>query len=511
MIQIEDRETAHFEAKLAKGGLPRSLWESYSAFANTDGGTIALGVKERSDKSLEVIGVEKPDDLVRDFWNAVNDRTKVSLNILSDRNVSIENDGGRKAILSHVPRAERFDRPLYINRDILGGTFRRNGEGDYRCSSEEVRAMLRDAEGKSQDLNVVDWAKPSVLDAESVHRYRNRMRICRPDHVWIGLDDETFLLRLGALGHDKEGVLRPTRAGLLMFGNEYDIVREFPAYFLDYREKFDADTRWTDRVYSSSGEWTGNVHDFYFRVYNRIAQTLKTPFKMIGGDRIDDTPVHKAIREALANCLVNADYYQPRGVVLIRDMEALDISNPGGFRVPISTAMSGGVSDPRNATILKMFNLIEVGERTGSGIPLIREAWRQMKWPEILAREEYGPERTTVRLLLPSLQQKEIKNVTDEQPKGHEQNMATSQAKGLGEKLGEKLGERLGEGLGERLGETRSRILDILKKDSFIAIPKIAAIVGVSETAIQNNLAWLKAHGFVRRVGGARGGHWEVV
>ena len=253
---------------------------------------------------------------------------------------------------------------------------------------------------------------------------------------------------------------------------------------------------------SPSGEWTGNVHDFYFRVYNRIAQTLKTPFKMIGGDRIDDTPVHKAVREALANCLVNADYYQPRGVVVIRDMEALDISNPGCFRVPIATAMSGGVSDPRNVTILKMFNLIDVGERTGSGIPLIREAWRQMKWPEISAWEEYGPERTTVRLVLPSLQQKENKNVTGEQPKGHVQNIATAQAKELGEGLGERLGERL--------GETRLRILEIIKKDSFIAIPKIAAIVGVSETAIQNNLAWLKAHGFVRRVGGARGGHWEV-
>ena len=143
---------------------------------------------------------ERPNDLVRDFWNTVNDRTKVSLNILSDRHVSIEDDGGRATILIHVPRAERFDRPIYINRDMLGGTFRRNGEGDYRCSSEEVRAMLRDAEGKSQDLNIVDWAKLSVLDAESVHRYRNRMRICRPDHVWIGLDDETFLLRLGALG-----------------------------------------------------------------------------------------------------------------------------------------------------------------------------------------------------------------------------------------------------------------------------------------------------------------------
>ena len=52
MLRIDSRETVHFEAKLARGGLPRSLWETYSAFANTDGGTIALGVKERPDKTL---------------------------------------------------------------------------------------------------------------------------------------------------------------------------------------------------------------------------------------------------------------------------------------------------------------------------------------------------------------------------------------------------------------------------------------------------------------------------
>ena len=398
-----NRETLHFEAKLARGGLPRSLWETYSAFANTDGGMITLGVKECPGEKLEVVGVDDPHGLVRDFWNTVNDRSKVSLNILSDRNVSIEDVDGKKVVQINVPRAERFDRPIYLNRDMLGGTFRRNGEGDYHCSAEEVRAMLRDAEGKSQDLNLVDWATPVVLDVESVRRYRNRMQSCRPGHVWLGLDDESLLQRLGATGHDKDGILRPTRAGLLMFGNEYDIVREFPAYFLDYREKFESDTRWTDRIYSSSGEWTGNVHDFYFRTYNRIVQTLKTPFKMIGGDRIDDTPVHKAIREALANCLVNADYYQPRGVVIVRAIESLELCNPGGFRVPIETALSGGVSDPRNATLLKMFNLIDIGERTGSGIPLIRATWRQMRLPDIVACEEYNPERTTVRLVLPSL------------------------------------------------------------------------------------------------------------
>ena len=94
-----------------------------------------------------------------------------------------------------------------------------------------------------------------------------------------------------------------------MFGNEYDIVREFNAYFLDYQEQYDADTRWTDRIISSSGDWSGNVYDFYFRVYNKLIQDIKVPFKMDGGTRIDDTPVHQALREALANCLVNADYY----------------------------------------------------------------------------------------------------------------------------------------------------------------------------------------------------------
>ena len=60
-----------------------------------------------------------------------------------------------------------------------------------------------------------------------------------------------------------------------MFGNEYDIVREFNVFFLDYQEQYDADTRWTDRIISSSGDWSGNVYDFYFRVYNKLVQDMK--------------------------------------------------------------------------------------------------------------------------------------------------------------------------------------------------------------------------------------------
>ncbi len=99
-----------------------------------------------------------------------------------------------------------------------------------------------------------------------------------------------------------------------MFGEEYNIVRSYPEYFLDYRELLDPTTRWSDRLESSSGDWTGNLFDFYFRVYNKLIRNIKTPFKMVGGNRVDDTPIHKAVREALANCLVNTDFSFPEAL-----------------------------------------------------------------------------------------------------------------------------------------------------------------------------------------------------
>ena len=55
-------------------------------------------------------------------------------------------------------------------------------------------------------------------------------------------------------------------------------------------------------------------------MYNKLQQDIKVPFKLDGIYRVDDTPVHKALREALANCLVNADYYGRRGLVIIKNL-----------------------------------------------------------------------------------------------------------------------------------------------------------------------------------------------
>ena len=119
---------------------------------------------------------------------------------------------------------------------------------------------------------------------------------------------------------------------------------------------------------------------------------------MIGGTRIDDTPVHKALREALANCLVNADFYEPRGVVIKLENHKLTIENPGYIRVGKKQILLGGISDPRNKGLMKMFNMIDIGERAGSGVSNIFNTWKDEGYevPEII--EEFNPDRTKLIL-----------------------------------------------------------------------------------------------------------------
>ena len=407
------RENNRIEAKKAMGGLPGSIWETYSAFANTLGGVILLGVEEWPDKTLHAVDLPDPDKLIKEFWNNVNNPNKTSVNLLSSKDVFVQEVDGNHIVVINVPRAERSYRPVYLDGNPLS-TYRRNGEGDYKCTKEEYQAMVRDASVKTQDMLVLNEMDMSVFNKESVRSYRQRMRLSRPGHVWEALEDEDFLMKLGAVGIGSDGKKHPTSAGLLMFGNEYDIVREYNAYFLDYQEQYDADTRWTDRIISSSGDWSGNVYDFYFRVYNKLTQDIKVPFKMEGGVRVDDTSVHQALREALANCLVNADYYGRQGLVVIKKRDAITMSNPGNFRIEIDTAKSGGVSDPRNGTMLKMFNLIDIGERAGSGIPNIFRVWREQGWTAPVISENFDPDRIMLSLAFKKSDDKKVTIKSDD-------------------------------------------------------------------------------------------------
>ncbi len=385
----EYRENNRIEAKKSLGGLPYSIWETVSSFANTLGGVILLGVVEKKDHSFEAIDLPDPDKLIKLFWKRMNNPRYISVNMLSGRDVYPLEVDGKHIVVINVPKAERFFRPVYIEGNPQQ-TYRRNGEGDYRCTPAEFQAMVRDASRQTQDMLVLEDLDMSALYKGSVRNYRKRMTFLRPGHVWEKLDDREFLAKIGAAGCDQDGNYHPTAAGLLMFGRTKDIMKVFPNYSLVYREQLGRSSKLTDTVVSASGDWTGNVYDFYFRVYERLLHEVE----------INDLPqsVAQALREALANCLVNADYYGDVGVDITRRSNTIILTNPGSLRIEKNAALSGGTSDPRNSALHKMFSLIDIGERTGSGIPNIFRVWREQKWSAPDVREEFGPARTTLQL-----------------------------------------------------------------------------------------------------------------
>lgn len=118
------RENNRLEVKKAKGGLPDSLWETYSSMANCYGGVILLGVAEEEDGSFITTGLKDVEKLKQDFWNTVNNPRKVSVNLLSDNDVESYEINGNVILSIRIPGASRENRPAYINDDMMRGTFR---------------------------------------------------------------------------------------------------------------------------------------------------------------------------------------------------------------------------------------------------------------------------------------------------------------------------------------------------------------------------------------------------
>ena len=381
--ELDLKENYERECKLAASGLPESIWETYSSFANTNGGTILLGIKEHRD-SFTVEGLTEKQIIKyqKDFWSTLNDRNKVSKNILLNHHVRSIMVGDKQILRIDVPAADRHDKPVYIGPDPMKGTYKRDYEGDFLCTEEAVRAMFADQRDVAGDIEIIDEMGLAVLNQDTVKGYRIIFEQLHGGHPWNVLENDEFLMKLRAVAKNKNGFLSPTIAGLLFFGEAYHITEVFPNYFLDYREECDDKAvRWLFRTHSNEGDWSGNIYDFFCKVRTRIDDEVAVPFaNRRNGYRVDRVDVHDALEEALANALAHANYYGRRGILVVKKGKKLTISNPGTIRVTKEEFYAGGNSDPRNPNILKMFGFVNVGERAGSGVDKIMTAWAEQNW-----------------------------------------------------------------------------------------------------------------------------------
>ena len=404
MIEIQSiadiellRESVDLECKLAagrdgQGALPEDFWPTYSSFANTQGGVVVLGVREKQ-LQFSVEGIANIAKVRKELFDALNNRNKVSANLLDDASVREVVLEGRTILVIDIPRATRKQRPVHLTTNPFAGhTFRRLNDGDRPLPDDEVKRMLAEQVEDSRDDRILRGYDFNDLCMETFRAYRQVFANREPGHPWNALEDLEFLRQLGGWRKDREtGESGLTLAGLLMFGWMTTIQEELPNYMLDYQERPEAkiEQRWVDRL-TLDGKWSGNLYDFYRKVYLKLTGDLKVPFALEKGERKDETPVHVALREALANVLVHADYSDRASVLVVKRPDMFGFRNPGLMRIPAEVAIRGGEHDCRNRTLHKMFRLVGVGEQAGSGIPKIYGGWASQHWrpPALYERAE---------------------------------------------------------------------------------------------------------------------------
>ncbi len=484
---IKKGEKVTLECKTAQSNVPSSVWPSYSGFANTYGGMILLGVHEDTSepdisKRFSITGVNNAAKIRTDFWNLVNDTEKVSINLLNDSDVKTFDFDGKQVIAIRVPRADYDNRPVYINNNIMKGTFRRNDQGDYHCPEEVVKMMIRDAFPNGNDGLFLEHYTMEDIDIQTLEGYRNHFSSRYPEHVFNKLDHKEFLRELGGytLNRDtgQEGL---TMAGLLMFGKGLPIRERFDNLRLDYVDKSHlvGDQRYSDRL-TYDGTWENNLYNFITYVLPHLTKELPRPFKMDGVERVDDTLQHKAVREAATNCIIHADLVIDGVLKVEKYDDHFVFTNPGLLKIPVEQIYNGHETRARNQRIQNMFRMIGLGENLGSGFPLILSAWNEKHWlePELIEQTELRQ----VKLILHIRPEHVVKDVVKDVVK--------------------------------ELSERQVLILEMIRQDNTISALRMSQSLPesqkASERTVQRDLDDMKEKNVISRIGGRFNGQWII-
>ncbi|PJG83501.1 Fic family protein [Caviibacterium pharyngocola] len=405
-------ESSQVEFKLAlgregKGELPKDFWRSYSAMANAYGGWIILGIKEKNN-TFSVAGISDIDKLQRELFSLLNNRDHISANLISDTDVVTHIIEDKKVLAIKIKQASRKEKPVFLTKNPFGNTYIRLYDGDRLCSDEQVKRMLSEQLNDSLDNEILSphFSFTEDIEHSTLNTYRNRLSAHKPDHPFLDFEPFEFFKKIGGWRKDrfsgKEGI---TLAGLLMFGKFEAIQDHFPHYFIDYREL--SENRWDERIFPD-GTWSGNLFDFYRKVYQKLVSEIKIPFNLQGDQRIDETPVHEALREALVNTLVHANYAEKTPVLIEKSGSSFRFRNPGILRITRDEFFSGGVHDCRNSLLHQMFLLIGLGERAGSGVPKILKGCDIAHWRKPILEEKLDQPQYTTLIFEPSIKDTQL-------------------------------------------------------------------------------------------------------
>uniref|UniRef100_UPI003FF01651 ATP-binding protein n=1 Tax=Prevotella sp. TaxID=59823 RepID=UPI003FF01651 len=196
---------------------------------------------------------------------------------------------------------------------------------------------------------------------------------------------------------------------------------------------------------------------------------------MEGVVRRDDSLQHKAVREAVTNMIIHADF-MVNGLLRIEKYDdRIVLTNPGLLKLPLEQIYHGGESKARNQRMQNMFRMIGYGENLGSGFPLILNAWNEKHWmkPELLEQTELMQVKLTLYI------QNNVASGSSNDP--------------------------------INLTERQKLILQTFSEEKSLSRERLCEKTGLSDATAKREIAFLKKAGYLERVGSLKTGHWIVV
>ncbi|CAA7615186.1 Predicted transcriptional regulator [Magnetospirillum sp. SS-4] len=289
--------------------------------------------------------------------------------------VAVEQLKGKTVIVVYVPEASPTDKPIYFpNLGLPRGAFRRVGPTDQEGTEDDLIALYSGHQTDTLDAAIVTDSDLSDIDPAAIGEYRQLRRSINPDAEELAWPDEDLLRSLGCARRDK-GELKPTVAGILLFGTAMALRRCFPMMRIDYIRV--PGRQWVENpdhrfdtleirvpLFTAIRRATNTVRDELF-------QSFSLPEGALAREDEPALPL-RVIREAIVNAVMHRSYRIHGAIQIIRYANRLEIRNPG-HSLKAEEQLGEPGSETRNPRLAAVLHEVNIAETKGSGIRAMRE------------------------------------------------------------------------------------------------------------------------------------------
>jgi len=375
-VQRRHGESDSIEVKAARGGTPKRLYESLSAFANRPGGGVVLfGLDESGD--FAVSGVGNTQRLQEEITHLASSEMEPPLR----PNFAVDEIGGQTVIAVEIDELSAIHKPcFYKPAGLPKGAYLRVGNTNRHMTDYEVFGYLSGRGQPTHDEELVADATLDDLDRTLVDGYLDRLRRTRPRTGYLDAPIEDALIRLHVCRRDGTAC-RPTLAGLLMFGKfPQEFFPQLMITFVQYYGTTEEEKTPRGERFLDNQRFEGPIPEMITRAEDYVMAAMRKA-SLIEGVFRRDVPEYprEAFREALANAAAHRDYssYVRGSYIRVRMFaDRLEVQSPGGLHGSVTVDNLEDEHSTRNARLMRMMEDMHVVENRGSGIKSMLQALR---------------------------------------------------------------------------------------------------------------------------------------